>query len=579
MRNRAGTIVKLDLQVSDATGPHDGEPVLLMLATPSQDRTQRAFRDEQTTAAFGQLAALLLAPRPHSVQAALELSAAILGADATVLYRAHPRAPGLQLIAAHKLPGTFPLELDPADEAATATPIKWAATSHPSSAITRAARDAGLGAIITHPLGDASAISGLLVAAYRKFESAPADAASLARIVANSLHALIASLVRAHAVDLQRTQSESIQLYLEALLDYSNDGIVMVDGGGRITQINRAAERMLGYAAHEVVGSKVNDVVVDSNPKSGDIDTLLQSSQQSAQEIALVRRDGQVLAALVRAVALPAATDTDAAGSGLLVISDRTEYKTFEAQSERLKQSAFLGDMSAIFAHEVRNPLNGISTGLQYLAMQAGPEDPLQDDLDKMMDEVKRIEGLLTSTLQIARPREMHLQPTDVRDVFERLLIRRGPRMERRQIEFSVHQTDPNLLAMADPNLLEHVFDNLISNAMEAIGPEGGAITVNISRWSGDRPQFGDYVRIEVGDSGPGITPEAAARVFDLFFTTKDDGTGLGLALARRIVQAHRGTIDVESWPGVGTRFIIGLPTANNNQTPSEDAIPISGDR
>lgn len=151
--------------------------------------------------------------------------------------------------------------------------------------------------------------------------------------------------------------------------------------------------------------------------------------------------------------------------------------------------------------------------------------------------------------------------------------------MERRQIEFSVHQTDPNLLAMADPNLLEHVFDNLISNAMEAIGPEGGAITVNISRWSGDRPQFGDYVRIEVGDSGPGITPEAAARVFDLFFTTKDDGTGLGLALARRIVQAHRGTIDVESWPGVGTRFIIGLPTANNNQTPSEDAIPISGDR
>ena len=244
----------------------------------------------------------------------------------------------------------------------------------------------------------------------------------------------------------------------------------------------------------------------------------------------------------------------------MIIIADRTAHKTFEAQSRHLEQRAFLGDMSAIFAHEIRNPLNGISTGLQYLDLKADEDSTVHDAATKMLAEVNRIEALLTSTLQIARPTEMHLAPTDIRRLLDRLLYRWAPRLERRNIEFTITQSEEIPNVMGDASLLEQVFTNLISNAMQAIGPEGGSITLKIIPDAGSLSRPGDFVRVDVGDSGPGIPADEIRHIFDPFYTTKESGTGLGLALSHRIIHAHRGTIEVESWPQVGTVFCIYLP-------------------
>ena len=236
---------------------------------------------------------------------------------------------------------------------------------------------------------------------------------------------------------------------------------------------------------------------------------------------------------------------------------------------QRAEQMKAVGEIAAGLVHEIKNPLAGIKASIQVLLEQEGCGKEDRIVLSKVVDAIKDIEGLMKNLLNFAKPPKPHLMPVDLNTVLESTLAfslpyasvgPNGP-----QGITVVKDFDPNLPStLADPGQMQQVFLNLFMNALEAM-PDGGALTVRTS------PVPGGWLRVEVCDTGKGIDAAARDKLFVPFFTTKHKGTGLGLAVTKRFVEAHGGTISVEDNPSGGTIFRILLPSdGDNGATPAE---------
>ena len=244
-------------------------------------------------------------------------------------------------------------------------------------------------------------------------------------------------------------------------------------------------------------------------------------------------------------------------------VADLSERKALADQSEVLAQRALLGEVSAIFAHEVRNPINNISTGIQLVASRLGDDHPMRPALDRVHKECNRLDQLMRDVLLFARPLELRMEPVDLQVFLETVLSRWSPRLS--QAEIYLHREIERDLppVQLDPRAFEQVLVNLISNAIQAMA-EGGTLSVKAHQAPGEPAR--SMVELQVADTGPGIPAEQLSRIFDPFFTTKREGTGLGLAISRRIVAAHKGSIRAEAFPGAGTLFTLRLPFAGPRQ-------------
>ncbi|MBI4590221.1 MAG: hypothetical protein HY725_15415, partial [Candidatus Rokubacteria bacterium] len=230
------------------------------------------------------------------------------------------------------------------------------------------------------------------------------------------------------------------------------------------------------------------------------------------------------------------------------------ERQALEADMARRERLSALGDMAAALAHEIRNPLNAVSMGLQRLRAEFRPAeaDEFRHFVELMHEEVRRLNAIVEQFLSLARP--VALEPdrfnasgflTEVATLVEADATSAGVR-----VVLSVPGDLPAIVA--DRDHLKQVVLNLVLNALQAM-PEGGTLTLEAGTAR-------EALVLTVADTGNGIPPEALPRVFDPYFTTKAKGLGLGLAIARRIVEAHGGRIEVESQPGQGSRFRVVLP-------------------
>ncbi len=230
------------------------------------------------------------------------------------------------------------------------------------------------------------------------------------------------------------------------------------------------------------------------------------------------------------------------------------EVRSLEMEMARRERLAALGDVAAAFAHEVRNPLNAVSMGLQRLRAEFAPE-PAADYarfVDVMQGEVRRLNAIVEQFIALARPLPLTPGPVALDDVLRELaaLVEGQARTAGVTVRLALPPTLPPLVA--DRDRLKQVLLNLVVNALQAMSA-GGTLTL--------RAEAGrDHVAVAVTDSGPGIPAEALTRIFDPYFTTKAGGLGLGLTIARRIVEAHGGSLEAESQPGRGTTFHVRLP-------------------
>jgi PAS domain S-box-containing protein len=325
--------------------------------------------------------------------------------------------------------------------------------------------------------------------------------------------------------------------------------MMSLDGEGRIRMVNPAAVAILGRSRSSLEGSLYREIFAPETGLGRLLREGLERRQARSREmVPHLRPDGREIHL---GVGLSPVVETDGASAGLVcLLSDLTEIRALREKVALKENLAQLGELSAGIAHEFRNSL---ATILGYARLIGRGEGGGAEDLARaILKEGQGIGKVVDSYLQYARPSALNLAEVDLRGVLEELAREFTSPGARAPIRVVIRGEFPRL--QADEAILKQAFHNLIRNAAEAATGPGGQVTIT------GLPSERGTLRVEVADDGPGIPPEILPRIFTPFFTTRPDGTGLGLALVQKAIVSHDGTVEVISRPGEGTRVRIRLP-------------------
>ena len=380
-----------------------------------------------------------------------------------------------------------------------------------------------------------------------------------------------------------RSQMAGQVANLESAVEHLEDAVAIVNPHGELMFANPAMRALLPAAS---AGAALGDVLPEDHPlrRLGE-QTLI--SRQSRGPLPATFREGAERLVMTHAI-----NDPHGELVGVMLIARNLEYLSQVQSTIRYSRKlAALGRLSAGVAHEVKNPLNAMMIHLELLRQQfasrmtpvaAGrrrgstvavddaprpareaPQPALNapvnekealDHVEVIASEIKRLDQVVQGFLKFSRPEDLKLQPIRVGSLFEEVVPIVRPEAERAGVELTVecdHAPDVN----GDPAMLRQAFLNLAQNACQAM-PQGGTLRIRCEAASDHR------VSIAFTDSGFGIKPEHLQKIFDLYFTTREKGSGIGLSMVYRTVQMHDGEIEVQSTPGAGTTFRVLLPQA-----------------
>jgi two-component system nitrogen regulation sensor histidine kinase GlnL len=266
---------------------------------------------------------------------------------------------------------------------------------------------------------------------------------------------------------------------------------------------------------------------------------------------------------------------TGEAEGTIIIFRDLTDLRAIREEIRRKDRLAAIGEVAAGVAHEIRNPLFGISSVAQILMSEVRYDTVHQELLAAMQAEIRRLNTLVEDLLDYGRPSRPDRSPHSLEQIWEEILGLTREELAEAKLEI-IREIEPGLpQILADGNKLRQVFLNLLKNAIQAT-PPGGRVTVRLTRLpraalpagvqrglaapAGDGDPAQAYLVCQVADTGIGIPAKDLDRVFDLFFTTKSTGSGLGLAICRRIVEDHGGAIGLESAEQAGSTITVALP-------------------
>jgi two-component system sensor histidine kinase PilS (NtrC family) len=363
----------------------------------------------------------------------------------------------------------------------------------------------------------------------------------------------VAERYRAANRELQTRQRDlrDLEAFRDLVFECVGTGLVVLDRGDRVTAFNRAAAEITGRSGSAILGAGWQDIAGDGIVLS-EVRTVLgtTSIRSVRRETIVYRPDGEAVPVL-----MTFSTLRSAAGDPLGMVAaceDLSTIRRMEARMQQADRLASLGRMSANIAHEIRNPLASMTGAIEALTAKSGLG---QDDRDRLtqivMSESDRLNGIVSDFLAYARPRPLSLERIDVAGVLEEVLML----LEHRPLPPTVKVVrafEAPLSAHADPNALRQALWNLCLNAVDAM-PDGGELTVSAM-------VLASTLHLSVADTGRGIAPADVPHIFEPFYSTKPEGSGLGLALVHRIVRDHDGDVEVRSDPRTGTTFTLTLP-------------------
>ncbi len=264
---------------------------------------------------------------------------------------------------------------------------------------------------------------------------------------------------------------------------------------------------------------------------------------------------------LVRTLANQGAVALQNARSYHALAQANDDLLAAQARLIQAERFAAIGEVSAAVAHGIRNPLAGIKAAAQFANMELPAGHPLRENIADVIGEADKLEARIKALLDFAKPFEPRHAPCRLQDIVAAALASLRSQIGANGIAVADHVDAALPDAQLDPAQIEELMLVLLSNAIEAM-PAGGTLTVTAAL-----TLDGQRLRVEVGDTGRGISPEQMPRLFKLFATTKPTGTGIGLAVAKKIVERHGGSISAESTPGQGCRFIVELPLTPGGTT------------
>lgn len=370
-------------------------------------------------------------------------------------------------------------------------------------------------------------------------DGGPAFVDSVRSLIAEGL----ATRASTEALLARKSQSERI-------LQTLRGGLLKIDAAGRIVLANPACAEILETTVEKLEGSSLAEVFP---PHAREILESLPAGDGRLDDVEtyLVTARGRHVSVSLRASAM-----RGEAGDGTLVlISDLSRRKEVEEEVRRVDRLAALGRLSAGVAHEIRNPLAGIRTTAEILRSRIDDGDDRAQFVDVILEETARLDRIVGSLLQFAKPPEPRVEPVEVRPLLQRAARLAAGRAADRRVTVRVTEMPTLPAVRADRDQILQVVLNLLLNAVEAT-PEGGEIRASAEGAGEDGP-----VRLIVEDDGPGVAAAVRERIFDPFFTTKAGGTGLGLSISQGIVARHGGSLRVEE-TGSGTRAVVTLPVA-----------------
>ena len=346
----------------------------------------------------------------------------------------------------------------------------------------------------------------------------------------------------------QKALSRIQTLYANVIASMSS-GLVTADSRQRVTFLNQAGGDILGIVPARATGRLLPEIGLDLPSDWDEIRHRTRGREGYRAEVEIQRGDSRrALGYSLRALKDPSGED-----GALIVFQDLTEVKKLERQARFNEQLAAVGELAAGIAHEIRNPLASISGSVQVLSNELSVGSAERRLMEIIVSESNRLSKILEEFLRFVRPQERRVAVFDVagsiREVLE--LFRLSDEVsDAHAIELDV--APPTSLLAADRDQIRQIIYNVAKNAVRAM-PDGGTLTV-------EGREDGAWYSIKFRDTGRGMSEEEIARVFTPFSTAFDGGTGLGMAIVRRIVEDHGGAIDVESKPGEGTTVTILLP-------------------
>ncbi len=347
-------------------------------------------------------------------------------------------------------------------------------------------------------------------------------------------------------------EKEKIEEVFHYLEDNIEEGLIYLDDKKIILDINPKMEQLLGYTKWEAQALPLDSYLV-TEPKIDDLfhEIFENKIEIGDRQLLLRRRDGNNEPVKLRII--PCDEDRT---HFLIIIQSTRQFDELKKNLKEMEHQANLGKSVATFAHEVRNPINNIVTGLQVLQTMTGENAVQSEMINRMMNDCARLDHLMNSILSYAKPLENKLRPINLDLLVQNILEKWEEKLDHSNIK-TVYQCEKDLPMIAgDIRSLEQVFTNLINNAIEAMkAQEKGTLAIKIEKLDQNN------VTVNVSDTGPGIPDEILKKIFTPFVSFSLKGTGLGLAIIKEIIDAHKGKISVESFPG-GTVFNIILPFA-----------------
>ena len=358
---------------------------------------------------------------------------------------------------------------------------------------------------------------------------------------------------RATRQELETRQRDlrDLQAFKDLIFQSVGTGLIALDRAHRITAFNRAAEEITGVTAAQAIGHGWPALIGATVPLAsieGAIDGNPRASMR--HETALRRPDGSTVPVRMTFSALRSGE-----GERLGLISACEDLSAIRAMESRMRQAdrlATLGRMAANIAHEIRNPLASLTGAIEVLTSPLTAEEARERLSQIVARESERLNHIIKNFLEYARPAPLSITTFDVAAAAEEVLLLLEHRTSPGSLKV-IREFAPSVLWPVDAQQFRQILWNLCLNAVEAM-PEGGELRVAAAA-------LGDMLEVTVSDTGEGIAAGDLSHVFEPFFSTKSEGTGLGLALVHRVVQEHGGEIDVRSSPGLGTTFTLTLPS------------------
>ena len=343
---------------------------------------------------------------------------------------------------------------------------------------------------------------------------------------------------------------EKFKTLTSSVLENMSEAVIVSDKKGIITLFNKSAEELFKIRSDEVIGENISAA-------GGGFLKFLESyindkTQQDSNIESPVNFNGEdkFLSFSVSPLDDP---DTQQA-SYTIVIKDLTENRRLEEEAKRNEKLSAMGELASGVAHEIRNPINAIGMIAQRLNKEFNPttnQNEYSDITQLLRNEVNRINKIITQFLSYAKPIDLNIKPVELKSYFKEIYHLFEDQAKQKEIKFILQNKDSFILNI-DADLIKQSLMNIIQNAFDAIKKEGEVIVKYFS--------VRNNLIIEISDNGIGISPEQQKKIFDLYFTTKKDGNGLGLSISQKIISQLNGSISVISKVNSGTTFKIILP-------------------